>query len=160
MAILAFNMSPVMTQQHKEAGLSNELGAKTRAIDLYCQRPASESRKAANKRAEKDRRDRLKGAVDKLAELMGEPCCGRDHSFQQVPATRVSPVDLNAKVVFGEKQANSKVETIEDSLQYIICLKDEVKRLATNNEEGMTRTTPHPEDGAAPARDIQVSTTN
>ncbi|KAK0619523.1 hypothetical protein B0T14DRAFT_566363 [Immersiella caudata] len=116
---------------------------------------ASESKKAANKRAEKDRRDRLKGVVEELAKVMAEPCCGRDHS-SQVQAAKGSPVGLDAKL-FGKRQANSKVETIEDSLQYIMCLKDEVKRLATNNEEGMTCTTPHP-DGAATAGD--VSTTN
>ncbi|KAK0749780.1 hypothetical protein B0T18DRAFT_389316 [Schizothecium vesticola] len=85
----------------------------------------SQSKKAANKLAEKDRRNKLKEAVEELAKVVVEPCCGgrlaMDSDMEQ-------PVEASTSAV-PATQSYTRTGAVECSVHYVMCLKAQVKTL-------------------------------
>jgi hypothetical protein len=85
----------------------------------------SQSKKVANKLAEKDRRNKLKEAVEELAKMVVEPCCSGKHAMD---SDMEPPVEASASTA-PATQSYTRTGAVECSVHYIMCLKAEVKTL-------------------------------
>lgn len=85
----------------------------------------SQSKRAANKLAEKDRRDKLKEAVEELAKVVVEPCC----SGKLVMDSDMEPPVEASTSAAPATQSYTRTKAVECSVHYIMCLKAEVKTL-------------------------------